>query len=177
MGVTPLVNVSRNPNKKIRLSQNWVYSYLGFFPLLTAKRPKQSERGQKTADGYMKGVTAHNISPDIPTLCSLPAIDLAKKTNAILINLRHQKKRIDTQLFLNYTSITALFSGSPCIPNGCSVASTWAGEHTIHTHTHTHTHRRTRMETYSLHTADCICQINLHIITSLQCISLIKMTL
>lgn len=47
----------------------------------------------------MKGVTAHNISPDIPTLCSLAAIDPAKMTNAILFNLRHQKKRIDTQLF------------------------------------------------------------------------------
>lgn len=61
MGVTPLVNLLCNPNKKFRLSQNRVYSYLGFFPLLTAKRPKQSERGQKTAEGYMKGVAAHNI--------------------------------------------------------------------------------------------------------------------
>lgn len=46
-----------------------ISSYLGFFPLLTAKRPKQSERGQKTAEGYMSGVgaaNAYNVKPKFP---------------------------------------------------------------------------------------------------------------
>lgn len=46
-----------------------ISSYLRFFPLLTAKRPKQSERGQKTAEGYMSGVgaaNAYNVKPKFP---------------------------------------------------------------------------------------------------------------
>lgn len=59
MDVTPLDNLLRYSNKKIDYLKIR-FTAIGFFPLLTAKRPKQSERGQKTAEGYMKGVTAHN---------------------------------------------------------------------------------------------------------------------
>lgn len=84
--VTTLVNLLCNPNRKFRLSQNGVYGYLGFSPLLTAKRPKQSERGQKTAEGYMKGVTAHNIQSNTDRPSSLTTAKMIKKTRKTIFH-------------------------------------------------------------------------------------------